>query len=430
MVQALLAIVVASAAPAQPADLFGSGAGTAEEKAARAKDVVAAVARHYRSDRSEERLAVRAADADRRETQTEVLWRFDPGKPTTRTLRVELGTLHVYAHGERLIAVHALNTGTYFEAALPGGVTAESLRHVIPSLPFPQAAWALEDASAGTVGEVLAQTSWESTRSMPMPAGAGTVRGVHASGAVFGTCIVNELGVARLSAWAMPARAGTALRLMLDCEPLAASDPSSWVIPTQGRRRVESLGELRPAEPALGPGRRLPAMGLMTATLSSWPLADALRTAADGPLNAPDEARPTDTFAVLVLHRPGAAGAAEQTRAAAVELRKDLDRQRAGGRTTLPRFFVRVVCVLELAEVNDPNGVRVQAAKQPLPTTEPSTEPLFCAGGKALMDSFTPGAEVLAVVVDADEKIRAIVPVPGDGEIGELLREGILGPGK
>ena len=390
----------------------------------------------YSAQQSEERLRLTVGGEGQKETAAEVVWRFQPGGPLERSMRVDLGPLLVFAAGTRLVAVNARNPGTYFEASLRDGLTAAAIREVMPPLPFPQAAWALGDPGPGGIGGVLAATQWTDLTAAEGEACRVTLVGATPWGNARATVDPGSPPYASLCTWESPVGTGAGLRISVSVERLTRSEPGGWVLATEGRMRVASMADLKAAEPPVAPGERMPVMGIMTAELGSWSLAEALETVSDGPLNDVDDTRPVESFAVLVLARPdapGAAGAAEAARAAAAAFGRDLDRRRHTGRTTLPRCFVRVVNVMDLNQISDPSGARAKAAAQPLPTSEPSSVPLFAAGGKPLMDAFAPGAAVIVLVVGPSERLAASMAIDAGAEFDgpvftNRLRDAVVGP--
>ncbi len=387
----------------------------------------------YATSRTQERLALSVRAGDGTPTTSEVTWRFDPGPPMERSLRLELGPLWVYVKGDRLIAVHTEHPGTYAEVPLPGGLTGEALADVLPPLPFPQAVWALGPGGRGGTAEVLAMTQWVSTEKTE-----DSPCGMRLEGRAGGSPVFATISTQRptLCAWQMPAALHSAFQISITTTALTPTEPFEWSIPVESRTRVASIADLKPLDPPVAVGQRVPTLGLMTAELVGWSLAEALDTQSDGPLNRPGGQAPVEHFAVLILTRTAAqraAAAAEQARAAAVEVRADLDRRRHSGRTTLPRCFVRLVNVVELTDMTDPKGERARASANPVPTSEPSTVPLFAPGGQALLDTFVRGAGVVALVVDQGERLVAAIPIdtsaPFDAPaFTHLLRVAITGP--
>lgn len=420
----LLPFILAGSALAQPPLTPNPIEPAAEADPARRAQEAAALytllSRGYATRRIEERITIAVRQPGDHRTTSEVTWRFLPGSPAQRIIRTDLGPLQIYAAGSRLIAAHAQNDGIYFEAELPAGLTAAALRAVLPPLPFPQAVWALSDpdspdaTSIGGLAQVLAETSWSDLTILDSGPCDVRLTGAHPAGPVVATASRAALPWAPVCSWEMPAAPDSPLRLEFTCERLAESNPAAWPISTDGRVRVNSLSDLKPLDPPIALGQRVPMLGLMSADLGGWSLSDAMASSHDGPLNQANGDRPVDTFAVLILLRPATPNApavAEAARAAAVELRKDLDRRRHMGRTTLPRCFVRVANVVTLADISDPTGERALAAGQPLPTSEPSTIPLFTAGGIPLIDSFVRGASLVVAVIGPEERLAAAIPI-------------------
>lgn len=69
---------------------------------------------------------------------------------TRGEVRLELGDLLIWTDGPRLLAVHRLNAGVYFEAELEGDDRAAAVRAVLPPLPVPQLDLALQRIEAGS----------------------------------------------------------------------------------------------------------------------------------------------------------------------------------------------------------------------------------------------------------------------------------------
>ncbi|MFM9958793.1 MAG: hypothetical protein ACKVZJ_12025 [Phycisphaerales bacterium] len=81
-------------------------------------------------------------------------------------LRLDLGELHVWTDGPVLRAVHRLNAGTYFEAALDGADRAAAFLAALPPLPVPQVGLVLQPRDAKAASWMPSPTcvglAWES----------------------------------------------------------------------------------------------------------------------------------------------------------------------------------------------------------------------------------------------------------------------------
>lgn len=178
-------------------------------------------------------------------------------------LRLELGDLIMWTEAppaNRLIAVHRLNAGTYFEAPLEGLDRAASLSRVLPPLPIPQIALVLQPPDAAsslwTVSPLATAPHWDTATAArrankPAVVLAGTCE--HAGVRVAGVGDPPQLVFADTKSTRDDLTTTISADITRLDEPVGKLEAD-----LRGRTRVESLTDLRPQTPDLRPGLAMP----------------------------------------------------------------------------------------------------------------------------------------------------------------------------
>lgn len=396
---------------------------------------------HYRNAPWAEELTLELAPEGAPPRRTIVRISCDPAasadadaSPSRPAIRLELDTLTIVATPSRFTAISASAPNVAFETALsPSRPFIEQLRELVPALPFPQLHLALDPDS---------DQAWARAVAAIAPSAGSTLREARpgpedASGVVFLTSInpqpPGEDGAVpalpQFQAKLLPDRGGLIELIARDtfgtapgtlritCKPLDPPAPSAFSLDLGDRQRVDSLARLRPPEPEIKPGMRLPALGLVDDALALWsPQAafDAQRT----PLNAPvrlalvfydaadegDDIHPSqadDAFDALLLVR----GLSDKYRRDSVN--SDRTPQPAEDEP-LPRVGVVPVAVFDIAAFG-PEVVREEA----IAWAELETPGAFTSAGSALLKRFSPTGGVSIVVIDEGQIVRGVIPWDG-----------------
>lgn len=317
--------------------------------------------------------------------------------------------LHIDVVGERFRAANQQNKQLYYETTLPGPVAPETLAKVIPALPAPQLAWALEPEAAAISGatlrvEPLGVVSWIRADRRP---GEVVLQGTSRHGPVE---MVIDSGTGRLvRLFAAMGDDGT--RLEIRTEPADAADDPGWKIDPAGRALVSSISDLREAPAEAQVGARAPGLGLMTSSLVAWDLNGSLREMLAGPTQAGSG----PAYLALVLYKAGgdqparveaATEAALQSTFTLRAIKRDLDRRRQQGDASEVRLMVRPVAVLELTDVQP---ARIKGLEEIW--GKAGEDLLWTSGGQSLLDRFTPQVAAVVVLIDPDQTLLGQIPV-------------------
>jgi hypothetical protein len=358
--------------------------------------------------------------------------------PTPRRLKLDLGRLLVSVEGERFVAVHKHNPTLYYESRLPAesGLTLASLAQVIPSLPLPQIAWAL-DAETPSIESALRalddslpidhpQVETDSDELGTTPTVAIDL--VGDAGSQFGATIDRVSG--RLiefwfgfSVGDPPHRERALARAKVTT--LDPGDPAGWMIQTAGRIRVQSLTELKALAPAIKPGFKVPNLGLMSAELEPTPL-DADFIAASSAESARRRSKPLPALGVFLIYDVARADMEDvRTGVQAIMECRPLHFDTSGTRWSPGPRVERLIPVFEpgrftTASINSENARWTDAAwlfDEPVsPARTPDSKPplrSWSAVGSAVMSELVPNLRSALIVCDAERTLLAIIPLDG-----------------
>lgn len=395
---------------------------------------------HYRESPWAEQLVLELTPTNAPSRRTSVRIACDPASdaanalPSRPAVRLELDSLTIVATPSRLTATNSAAPELAYDIALDATrPLIDQLRELLPALPFPQLHLALEpegvdawgramhaiapnventapkitstDPTTGVIEFSSSQPgSEENPPSSELPPASFTVKYLPERGAFIELTARDTFGTAP----------GT---LRITCKPLDPPAPDAFTLNIANRQRVDSLARLRPPEPEIKPGMRLPALGLVDDALALWsPQAafDAQRT----PLNTPvrlalvfynatdqsDEASPTqadDAFDALLLAR----GLSDKYRRDSVNSDRTPQPEDP---EPLPRVGVVPVAVFDIAAF-DPEAVREEA----IAWSELGTPGAFTSAGPTLLKRFNPSGGVAVVVIDDNQIVRGVVPWDG-----------------
>jgi len=378
----LLCAIGASAARAQPARLDVAG-------------VEATVRAVYTSQTTAERAEfhLRQGETERR-AEAEV-W-IDPN---AREFGLDLEGLRVWGSGGVVRVADAPTGGRYWEAPLEAGAGLEALSSVLPPLALPQLSSAFDREGAAGRSSLAPDLVWQIAQRA-----ARSVRLVGRSGAVAVTAQVGDGRWRRMTfhdddaGWSLDARFSVA--------PAARLERALWLIEPEGRERVPSLGDLRPAPRVAG----LPeAIEFPLMTMAGPPASHgALRHSLRG-----DGTRPGG-LGVFVLYEVAEDPAGQAVAARAIE---------AVGAAQARPAVARVWPVA----VHAMDRFSREAVAGEVPRWDRRLRPedrLFWAvGAEATMGDVSPGAEptptVLALVIDSRGRQWLAAPIENAGDLAE-----------
>ncbi|MBK9189301.1 MAG: hypothetical protein IPM33_10145 [Phycisphaerales bacterium] len=363
--------------------------------------LLAQLAASYRGGPLAERVRLRVVGEAGRERTSRVELRLDAGDANRpRRMRVDLGRYTLYAEGEEVHVLDRYNPGAYAALANPGGPGLGV--GALPLLPLPQIAWAFEaDAIEPTrmLAPLVDAVAWRQA-DVDAASGQSWLRGDVSPGSA--NLLIGGKAPRLISARVALAHGLASVRL--EVEAIPEGDPAKWAPDVIGRKRVASLAELRPPQPDIDVGERLPSLGLMTSDLRLWTLREELAASVNG--RAP-------AIGALVLYRAGQGEADAQAGWLALhEARLQHERRAAVERRPLPRILARPVGVLELDEVT-PERVRELGAIW----VSRQVDPGWTSTGRAMLDRFATGSHAMVILVNHEERLGAVVRL--DGRAGE-----------
>jgi hypothetical protein len=175
-------------------------------------------------------------------------------------IRLELGDLVLWTAGERLIGVHRLNAGTYFEAPLDPSDRAASLLRALPPLPVPEVALVLQPPtappSAWAVSPLCVDPQW--TKAIAASQGkkpAVVLEGLTKSG----TVRVAGVGDPPVLVFAETKSTRENVTKTITADIARLDEPVGRIeADLRGRERVNALTDLRPQAPDMKPGLAMP----------------------------------------------------------------------------------------------------------------------------------------------------------------------------
>jgi hypothetical protein len=258
----------------------------------------------------------------------------------------------------------------------------------------------------------IGEAAWSRVES-----GAGVVR-------VLGTCNIADAEMTLGTPDTVPtlksltATGASGLTLQLSCERADAGSPASWMPDLAGRRRVDAITMLRPRAGDVRIGERIPALALMNSELAGWPLTDNLR-AMEG-----DDGELRRVGAAVVLYdssRPDILTAAKSGLLAAAAVSREYVLAELAGKANAPRLLVRAVGLMELGEIGPQRVAQMRDDWQTLlgPAEAQNVggvswrEPLWSSSGRETLERIVPGTSVAVVVIDAQQKLLAAIPLEG-----------------
>lgn len=237
-----------------------------------------------------DRVAITFTSPTGESTRTVVTARWDTGNETRKPrLRLSMGRLDIYASGGRLIATSRSDATTYYEAILPDPITPESIRLALPPIPLPHIQWCFGPSD-------------QRTNSHPFGAQA-TLQSKGDDGLEQFTTSDGSLNVWNSGSPSRPRRIefrnshGATVNLALT--PIDIKPDESWELSVEGRRKVESLAELRMDKAAPMVGRPMKDLGFTAPDFSDVSLADLL--APNPTVPNPTAANPNATHASILL---------------------------------------------------------------------------------------------------------------------------------
>ncbi len=352
-----------------------------------------------------------------------------PGAPPARpAIRLELDNLIIVATPSRFTAISAAAPDVAFETVLsPSRPFIEQLRELVPALPFPQLHLALEpdpdQAWARAIAAVAPSASSTLRESLPAAEDASGVLIVASADPAPQENADAPRPLPKFQAKLLPDRGGFIELLARDtfgtapgtlriaCKPLAPPAADAFTLDITSRQRVDSLARLRPPEPEIKPGMRLPTLGLVDESLALWSpqvAFDAQRTPLRTPLRlamvfyevSEKDAEPSQVdqaFDACLLAR----GLSDKYRRDSVNADRTPQPDDA---EPLPRVGVVPVAVFDITAFG-PNAVREEA----IAWCELGTPGAFTSAGPALLKRFNPTGGVSIVIIDEDQIVRGVV---------------------
>lgn len=377
-----------------------------------------AVIARYRFGATADRVRVTLAQPSGRSDMLSLVIRCVPG--AAGLARIELGDVVLGATHGRLTAVHEEDPTTYAVVATGAGLNpADVLRVLLPPLPIPQLSLAFDPGDVDWC-PLVRGVRWESA----VRIGQGGESGIRLSGSSEAGPASLELIAGRVRRFEAILDAATGASIIVEAEPVEPGNPDAWALDTAGRRRVDSLADLRPLGPPLTPGERWPETRITapgTRDAAEWPPAPEGEAGAVSP-----ELRAAWLFRAD-LSPESLRPLAERALAAVVSLRREILRGRIDGRLD-KRLGLREVVAIALVEQE---GDTFEQIEQQRPMWEAAVGAAWRGGAEApslawtpaearLLDRVAPGAPSALVLLDGRGVILAAAPIDESTARGAL----------
>lgn len=377
--------------------------------------------RAYRSGPVAEAVQIRVKDDQGRERRADVLVRVDvsgdEGKGQIRA-RVELGDLAISIEGDRLLATHRLEKNRFAEFTLANKPLLEALEDVMPALVLPQLV--LADRTTNRMEDLgmlpkRAPIEWQ-PGTVDRPTGKLMYAG--SSGDTTLRMLVDR-NSGRLTSLQITSASGPIRNIDLTARSVPPGSPDTWLVETQGRKRVDSLADLTSEAELVRVGEPFPpTMSILTTGLAPW-----------------KEVR-TDLASVFVFIRPDTAELESEDikarDAAVAKLRREtsdanmlVQKLKAGSEG---HWVARNVAILE------PESLRLEVTSillmvlNPTESTilsHPHNLPLIAVAQSFDYDPIFGGGAGGVVVVDKNRIVRAMITL-GDVESTEKKVRDVL----
>jgi hypothetical protein len=356
----------------------------------------------------------------------------DDASPRVARLRLDASRAIIWAQGDRVVFAHADNPVAFAERVVAGGFAGGLIREV-PQSPLPQLGLALTDTSGAPRWDPR-RVRWNSASTQN---DVVTLEGMLDQQRV---ALNLDAATARLVSFELTVAQDQTLKATVT--RLAAEDPQTWPIALTGRTKVASPAELRALPRPIEPGQAAPPLGLMTRDLSGWSLVENLAQAAKAGRGQ------SGAIGALVLvggsSDPAQVGLSLRAARGAARLARELDAQLAQGLPQTPKLLVRMVGVLELAEVSREriaaleaqwraaNPIKGEAGRDAMP------ELLWTSGGIETLRQLAPAQSVALVLIDDRQVLRGVLTLEGRlldeaaiaEELRTMLREPVATPGE
>lgn len=340
-------------------------------------------------------------------------------------LGLELRDLRIWVADRVLTAAHARDAATFAQELLVDTdaghrwLSPRSLSRVLPPVLVPQLdfASAAPDTPTTELFPYASNVVWDRSEGDPRQPHRRTIHGSFHGGTVTLTTTLGRLRSVVID------RPNDRFNLQLEVSPVGACDPMKSAIDTTRRSRLPSIGDLRPRSGSLRTGVRSPDLALSRGIGAGvrWSMEDLLAP----PVEAQLAGVPAAEHAVLVFIRhvpnPATGREAPADRASwrldlarfgrlMAQLRRDAFLATGGGpanaeHSAMPvaRFGMAPVLVMAPPTADE----LIQRLRDA--TELWGQDVLWTTDARGSIDLFAPGADVAAVVLDAEMVLRSVV---------------------
>jgi hypothetical protein len=398
------------------------------------EQIVERVRDAYASAPIAERISVRVEGGDARPRQADLLVRASARDGLVadgpRRVRLELGPLIVVVDDASLTALHRQDRLSFVRAEFLRPPGMGDVFALIPALPLPYATLLASrvedpsrDVSAWPVPQ-LDRVQWH-TMQRVLPGTLVRLTGTE-SGRIVEAAV--DASTWSLSRYTVTVGVDRPLRIELAFSPAGPGEgPQDFLLSTESRQRVSSIAELRPTEPALGVGARIPGIGLMNTEMKPLTLESLLErvdtSRGDASIEAP--------LAALIFFDPGAEGMTPEARAgvaAAEALRQRLRERVVETQRPARGLAIAAVALVEVDRFS-PSTILGWGERWSANVTSPAAQPqrdpppalLLSIGERRLLHRLAPGASAVAVLVDRDQRLLACIALDGRVNDGAAL---------
>ncbi len=349
----------------------------------------------------------------------------EAGPPATpAAIGLELGPLRVFASDGHITAIHSRDPSSYFQSTIDAALSSSGLGAAIPAVLIPELDLlaAPADTPIAAFFPYASDISWQSVDVDPKHPSKRTVRGVCMAAGVGGSVtLVEQNRRLRSLVIDLPVRRTT---LTLTVSSFGPCEPAKSAIDISRRTRVDAMDELRPRSGTLRVGVRIPTMPITQGMAGpdrvggggNWDMGALLQP----PLAAAAAGvKPAEHVVLIFLRTKPLAPPLGERRfnhdALAAILKRTHDdafRVRMPGTpesekdpaAAIARFGFAPVLVMNAPEPDEIlRRVRETGEKWP--------DVLWTTDARATIDLFNPGADAVAVILDAEYVLRAVIPI-------------------
>lgn len=358
----------------------------------------------YHTAPTAERITITLKNADRLTRTETILYRSDPGAPSTTAddvIAMEFGPLRLHAMGGTLSVWHSSHPATLYRATYEQPLTPAKLARLLPPLAAPQLAISSSQPDDDKIDLLPTAPAVHFDKAEGDPKAAHPVWTLTGQGARGAVTMFVDGATGRLQR-ILSREKNSPISLEMAIDPLNLTPSSTWSVDPTGRRLVSSLAELTSPAPMLRVGDPWPAATMTSLQGAEVPL-DQCFPRGDGP-----------AFAMLIVVGDAAAETIDPEPKASPDNPSLALALSAAQLTALGRVGVGLTPILLI------NQALAENERAKLLTAMPNRWPalhdqnarlLLSPTRRTLLRRLIPDGNVAIVLLDANRTLRAIVAV-------------------